>query len=39
MGSPDYGNAVTLGDNEVPVFWACGVTTQTEFFKPSLNSL
>ncbi|WP_407889083.1 D-glutamate cyclase family protein [Scytonema sp. NUACC26] len=24
----DYGNAVTLRDDEVPVFWACGVTTQ-----------
>nr|WP_272819069.1 putative hydro-lyase [Scytonema hofmannii] len=29
LGSPDYGSAVTLRDNEVPVFWACGVTTQT----------
>ncbi|GAB1540517.1 hypothetical protein NUACC21_31860 [Scytonema sp. NUACC21] len=25
----DYGDAVTLRDDEVPVFWACGVTTQT----------
>lgn len=25
----DYGDAVTLRDGEVPVFWACGVTTQT----------
>ncbi len=29
LGSPDYGNAVTLRNDEVPVFWACGVTTQT----------
>ncbi len=29
LASPDYGDAVTLRDNEVPVFWACGVTTQT----------
>ncbi len=25
---PDYGDAVTIGDGEVPVFWACGVTPQ-----------
>ncbi|MDX2212012.1 MAG: putative hydro-lyase [Oculatellaceae cyanobacterium bins.114] len=28
LSRPDYGDAVTLGDDEVPVFWACGVTTQ-----------
>jgi uncharacterized protein YcsI (UPF0317 family) len=27
LGSPDYGDMVTLRDNEV--LWACGVTTQT----------
>lgn len=26
--SPDYGDAVSLGDDELPVFWACGVTPQ-----------
>jgi len=26
--SPDYGDAVTIKGNEVPVFWACGVTPQ-----------
>lgn len=26
LGSPDYGDAVTLRAGEVPVFWACGVT-------------
>lgn len=26
--SPDYGEAVSLRENEVPVFWACGVTPQ-----------
>jgi uncharacterized protein YcsI (UPF0317 family) len=26
---PDYGDAVTIKAGEVPVFWACGVTTQT----------
>lgn len=25
---PDFGDAVTLRDGEVPVFWACGVTPQ-----------
>lgn len=25
---PDYGDAVTVRDNELPVFWACGVTPQ-----------
>jgi len=25
---PDYGDSVSVGENEVPVFWACGVTPQ-----------
>jgi uncharacterized protein YcsI (UPF0317 family) len=25
---PDYGDAVPVGDDELPVFWACGVTPQ-----------
>lgn len=25
---PDYGDAVEVRDNELPVFWACGVTPQ-----------
>ncbi len=25
---PDFGEAVTIGDDEIPVFWACGVTPQ-----------
>lgn len=38
LASPDCGDAVTLRDNEVPVFWACGVTTQTAILqaKPEL---
>lgn len=28
LAEPDYGDAVTIKDNEVPVFWACGVTSQ-----------
>lgn len=26
---PEYGDAVQIGPDEVPVFWGCGVTTQT----------
>jgi uncharacterized protein YcsI (UPF0317 family) len=26
---PDYGDAVPLKDDEIPVFWACGVTPQS----------
>jgi uncharacterized protein YcsI (UPF0317 family) len=25
---PDYGDAVEVRDDEIPVFWACGVTPQ-----------
>jgi uncharacterized protein YcsI (UPF0317 family) len=28
LGRPDYGDAVEILDDEVPVFWACGVTPQ-----------
>jgi uncharacterized protein YcsI (UPF0317 family) len=28
LSRPDYGDAVTLRDGEMPVFWACGVTPQ-----------
>jgi len=35
---PDYGDAVTVYEKEVPVFWACGVTTQAAILhaKPEL---
>ncbi|BCL38245.1 putative hydro-lyase [Nostoc sp. MS1] len=38
LEKPDYGDAVTIRDHEVPVFWACGVTTQTAILqaKPEL---
>ncbi len=26
LAQPDYGDAVTMHPNEIPVFWACGVT-------------
>ena len=28
LGTPDYGDAVELMADEIPVFWACGVTPQ-----------
>lgn len=28
LSRPDFGNAVTIFDGEIPVFSACGVTTQ-----------
>ena len=28
IDQPNYGDAVTIRSGEVPVFWACGVTTQ-----------
>lgn len=28
LSRPDYGDAVAIGPEEVPVFWACGVTPQ-----------
>lgn len=29
IGKPDYGDAVEVRSNELPVFWACGVTPQS----------
>jgi uncharacterized protein YcsI (UPF0317 family) len=36
LGKPDYGDPVPIGDDEIPVFWACGVTPQAviETVKP-----
>lgn len=28
LAAPDYGDPVPIGENEIPVFWACGVTPQ-----------
>jgi uncharacterized protein YcsI (UPF0317 family) len=28
LAQPDYGDAVSIGKDELPVFWACGVTPQ-----------
>lgn len=29
INNPEFGEAVTINDGEVPVFWACGVTPQS----------
>jgi len=29
LAAPDYGDAVPIYDDEIPVFWACGVTPQS----------
>jgi len=28
LNQPDFGDAVTIQPEEIPVFWACGVTSQ-----------
>ena len=28
LNSPDYGDTVIINEDEIPVFWACGVTPQ-----------
>lgn len=33
INTPDFGDAVTINDGEVPVFWACGVTPQVAIEK------
>jgi uncharacterized protein YcsI (UPF0317 family) len=34
---PDFGDAVTIRPDEVPVFWACGVTPQTVLMEAKLE--
>ena len=29
LAKPDYGDPVPVADDEIPVFWACGVTPQS----------
>ncbi|MGX9792922.1 putative hydro-lyase [Mycobacterium sp. MMS18-G62] len=38
LGAPDFGDSVSIGPDEVPVFWACGVTPQAVVLeaRPSL---
>jgi uncharacterized protein YcsI (UPF0317 family) len=28
LARPDFGDAVTIEETEIPLFWACGVTPQ-----------
>ena len=28
LDAPDFGDAVVVAEGDVPVFWACGVTSQ-----------
>ena len=34
--SPEFGDAVPIYDNEVPVFWACGVTSGSAYGEQAL---
>lgn len=34
---PDYGEAVTIRDGEVPVFWACGVTPMEALIRSKIG--
>ncbi len=36
IGHPDYGDAVPVENDEVPVFWACGVTPQNAALRAKL---
>ncbi|HEX13845.1 putative hydro-lyase [Caldisericum sp.] len=33
INQPDFGDSVTINDDEIPVFWACGVTPQAVAMK------
>ena len=37
LSRPDYGDAVTIHDTEVPVFWACGVTPMAALTEAKLD--
>jgi len=36
LNAPDYGDAVEVMDDEIPVFWACGVTPQAALVQARL---
>lgn len=36
LGAPDYGDPVPVAEDEVPVFWACGVTPQAAVLESRL---
>ena len=37
ISQPDFGDAVTIREGEVPVFWACGVTAILAAISASLH--
>src|SRR6516165_10737778 len=37
LAKPDYGDAVPVGHNELPLFWACGVTPQAVIAQVGLD--
>lgn len=39
IGQPDYGEPVPIEDDEIPVFWACGVTPQNAALRARLPIL
>jgi uncharacterized protein YcsI (UPF0317 family) len=36
LNAPDYGDAVEVMEDEIPVFWACGVTPQAALVQARL---
>jgi len=36
INNPDFGDAVKVKENEIPVFWACGVTPQAAIMRSKL---
>lgn len=39
LNAPDFGSAVALYDDEVPVFWGCGVTPQEAVMQSAIPGL
>jgi uncharacterized protein YcsI (UPF0317 family) len=37
INTPDYGDAVSVLNDEIPVFWACGVTSQAAILEAKLD--
>ena len=37
LGAPDWGDSAPVGEGEVPVFWACGVTPQVALEEAGLD--
>lgn len=36
LSTPDHGDAVQIPDGHVPVFWACGMTSQAAVLEPGV---